>query len=220
MKATTALIGMRSGRLTIVSEGSRRAGKRTVDCKCDCGNQLNIFATHFTSGKTKSCGCLRGSHRMSNSNTYHTWEAMKQRCTNENHIEYKNYGGRGIEISKEWMSFENFYRDMGDRPDGMTIERIDNSLGYFNGNCKWASHTTQGYNKRKKEGTTSKYVGVSFSKEKNKWKAQIKFKGKNSHIGYFSSESEAKSAYDKALKLNRERDAIAAGKIPGVKLDD
>lgn len=74
---------------------------------------------------------------------------MKQRCLNKNREGYKKWGGRGITVCKRWMKFENFYKDMGERPEGMTIDRIDNSKGYHKSNCKWATPKEQSNNTRK-----------------------------------------------------------------------
>lgn len=82
------------------------------------------------------------------SGSYKTWRAMKQRCDNPNNKDYHNYGGRGIGYEDRWYSFENFYLDMGARPKGYTLERIDNDKGYSKSNCKWASIKDQNKNKR------------------------------------------------------------------------
>ena len=80
--------------------------------------------------------------------TYNTWHAMKKRCTNPNHKSYKYYGGRGISICERWNDFEKFLEDMGERPDGLTIERVNNDLDYNKENCVWATGSEQQRNKR------------------------------------------------------------------------
>lgn len=81
--------------------------------------------------------------------TYHTWNGMIQRCTNPRHIRYPDYGGRGISICTKWKAFINFLEDMGERPEGMTLDRINNDLGYYKTNCRWTTNEIQNLNKRR-----------------------------------------------------------------------
>lgn len=104
----------------------------------------------------------RGRHGHTDSPTYRTWDHMIQRCTNPKNDEYPNYGARGIGISERWFNFENFLADMGPRPQGMTIDRVDNNKGYGPSNCRWASPRQQSNNKRTNrlitfEGQTGTY---------------------------------------------------------------
>lgn len=87
-------------------------------------------------------------HGMINTKTYHSWATMKQRCLNPNNPDYKYYGNRGIEVCKKWMSFENFYRDMGERPENKSLDRISNSGNYELSNCCWSTQKEQTNNKR------------------------------------------------------------------------
>jgi hypothetical protein len=122
--------------------------ERMYKCVCKCGVAKNVKHSHLFAGKTKSCGCSWTTHNKSKSNEYMIWDGMISRCYNKSHHAYNNYGGRGISVCDKWRKFEGFYEDMGDKPKGLTLERIDNSLGYNKDNCKWASMTEQSRNRR------------------------------------------------------------------------
>lgn len=113
-----------------------------------CGNLFVARRDNVRSGNTKSCGCLKKPHGMWESSTYISWEQMKQRCLNEKAPNYPLYGGRGIKICQEWLDFKNFYKDMGDRPLGKSLDRINNNGDYEPSNCKWSTRSEQQKNKR------------------------------------------------------------------------
>lgn len=152
--------GQRHGRFTVVSFVGR-VNKRSVwRCQCVCGNVRDVMAQSLVAGTSKSCGCLfletrrarkgiPATHGQSKTRTYRIWCGIKKRCYNKNDHAYPRYGGRGITVHDRWRSsFENFVSDMGECPDGLTIEREDNDLGYEPGNCRWATYAEQNLNRR------------------------------------------------------------------------
>lgn len=141
----------------------------------------------------------REQHRMKYTKEYNAWRNIKDRCRNKNHWAYEYYGARGIDICDEWYnSFEAFYEGLGDIPDGLSIDRINNDKGYEPGNIRFANKTEQCTNRRKFKNNTSGYTGVSFSKKKGKWLAYIDQYGKRKILGVFKEKSDAIKARKKA----------------------
>jgi hypothetical protein len=107
--------------------------------------------------------------RLGVSPTYSSWHSMKARCLNKKVHTYKYYGGRGITVCERWLKFENFLEDMGERPNGFSIDRIDNNGNYEHSNCRWTTQKEQQRNKGKSSQSTSKYIGVSYCDVNKKW---------------------------------------------------
>lgn len=152
-------IGEKHGYLKITgikNFGSGRNKRNLYEAKCVCGGIIHTNYHQLRVGTTKSCGCKQGEivskantkHGLHSSKIYSIWRAMKRRCLNPRAKEFANYGARGITVCEEWKKFENFFHDMGHRPEGKSLDRINNDKGYFRENCRWADILTQNNNKR------------------------------------------------------------------------
>lgn len=112
-------------------------------CICECGKVVVTRGEALRRGHTKSCGCFQTKHGLGTSKTYYSWVEMKRRCLQPNSRHYERYGARGIKVCKRWLQFLNFLEDMGIKPDGTTLDRINGKLGYYKANCRWATDREQ-----------------------------------------------------------------------------
>lgn len=145
------MIGERFTRLVVIERlGTTRSQKRLWRCRCDCGNDVSAATGSLRSGNTKSCGCLKldqlTRHGQHETRTYRIWQAMLNRCRQD---QFKKYYDK-ITICERWNEFANFLADMGPAPDGLSIDRKDNTRGYEPENCRWATQTEQVRNTRRR----------------------------------------------------------------------
>ena len=164
------MVGFRSGKLTAVVKAKGKNSKRAYWlCRCDCGRNRIVMGKYLRGREVKSCGCLnrqplkgpRFKHGHANTGkitgTYISWSGMIQRCVNPKNNQYFRYGAQGIQVCTRWLNFENFLRDMGPRPPGKTLDRIDGTSDYRSGNCRWATPKEQSSNSSRPKFIT--YLG-------------------------------------------------------------
>lgn len=123
-------------------------------------------------------------HGLCNHELYTTWKRMIQRCTNPNDKKYSDYGLRGITVCERWrQSFPAFLSDVGERPKGMTLDRIDPNKGYEPGNCRWASKLTQSINTRLNKRNKLGIAGIRFREDKRSYHVTIMVANRQIHLG-------------------------------------
>lgn len=174
-----SISGERFGKLVALYPHSRdKRNKVKYFCVCDCGNTTVSYKFCLTSGKAMSCGCVSAekarircaemskeerlktfshpTHGLSKTKEFKAWADAKSRCMNKQNAWYESYGGRGITFSEDWLiSFETFYSDMGQCPEGYSLDRIDVNKGYCKENCRWASAKQQQRNRTDTEWVDS-----------------------------------------------------------------
>ncbi len=147
--------GERYGRLRVVSFSHREEIASWFNCVCDCGKEVRTTSNRLRTGATRSCGCYhrdrtseaKTKHGKRHTSIYNIWCNMRGRCENPTDAAYDRYGARGITVCDRWKDFSAFYEDMGDKPDGLTLERINNDKGYSPENCCWDTMKNQTRNR-------------------------------------------------------------------------
>jgi hypothetical protein len=202
-----SFIGKKVGSLQILSVFMKPVGRRQDEvsfavCLCDCGNKKDVRLSSLKGEKpsTMSCGCEKSSksskankkHGMYGTPTYKTWVAMKYRCSTLSKPAYKN-----VSVCSEWESFDKFYADMGDRPEGKTLDRIDPYGNYSKENCRWADNSLQNHNQRSRKSKTG--VRNVYKSGASTYRVRIAKNGVTLNFGTFNSLIEAKN---KAESIN------------------
>lgn len=175
------LTGMRFGSLKAVSPIKNKWGSFSWKCSCKCGGATVALGRDLRRGHTTSCGCGKSAKLSARSTThghtigrkptseYRTWCSMKDRCYNPNNRRFHDYGGRGITVCQLWIgSFSEFLKDMGSRPRGLTLERINNNGNYDPRNCIWATRKAQANNNRHNRKLTKEGVSLTVSQWSDK----------------------------------------------------
>lgn len=203
-KKAQDITGEKFGRLTAIENtGKQRTGGYIWSCQCDCGNITEVSVGRLNYGDTLSCGCLRVDvqtiHGMSNTPTWRSWDSMLERCKNPKYDEWYS----DVEVCEEWklpdgQGFLNFYKDMGERPEGMTLNRINGAKVYSKDTCEWATLSMQSFDQRRSKVNTSGRTGVYQVKETGRWVAEIKKNGIVTQVYRGDSFEEACEARTKA----------------------
>lgn len=208
-------IGKKFGRLTVVSEGlTQMYDKSGYTCKrhfwnciCDCGKQISAREDGLKNGRISSCGCYRTDrirdantkHGMCGTPTHKAWISMIDRCYQPKDTSYPNYGGRGITVCERWLEpsgqgFMNFLEDMGELPDGLSLDRINPRDNYSPENCRWVDTSHQSFNQRLRVTNKSGKTGVNFNKKRNNWEARITKNYETFFLGSFDDMQSAVEA--------------------------
>jgi hypothetical protein len=195
------LTGQTFVRWTVLSPDVFETGAMLWNCRCDCGTLRAVNSRHLRAGRSLSCGCYKleaqTTHGLHKHPMYRTWAGMLSRCRNPKDAWYRRYGGRGIKVCERWHDFANFFADVGERPKGHTLDRIDNDGDYTPKNIRWATHGQQAETKTQ----TSKYL-TAFGKTRTvvEWAAETGLRVDTIHQRLHRGWSVTKALRTKAQK--------------------
>lgn len=197
------ITGIKKNKLTPL----KRTGERGVsgdfmwECLCDCGNKVEVAIGRIQSGSAYSCGCetRRGKHRMTDTPTYRSWIKLCSRTRSEAYAEWHG----DVEVCDRWDttkggSFANFLEDMGERPEGKTINRINGAKIYSKETCEWATLSVQSFDQKRPNSNTSGKTGVRFREDRGTWVAIINYQNKKIHLGTYQTFEEAVKVREEA----------------------
>ena len=159
-KPLVDLTGKQIGYWAVLERAKNKGNHAQWLCRCKCGNERVVIGIVLRDERSRSCGCLHrqacidrstkhgAANRGKTTRTYQAWSSMMKRCNNPKALDFGYYGGRGIKVCERWREYENFLFDMGEKPEGLSLGRIDNDGNYEPSNCRWETGTQQGRNKR------------------------------------------------------------------------
>ena len=196
------LTGQKFGNLTVIRPDHQMKNHSWVwECLCDCGNIHFVTSSKLNSGHTKSCGCLRKKHGYSKTPEYDAYRHMLNRCYNPANINYKYYGGRGIQVCDRWKeNIKNFMEDMGKKPSSeYSLDRINVDENYSPENCRWANKFTQARNKRVQYRSRTGVTGVIPGN--NGYVASLRLYGHLNYLGTYGTVEEGKKVRKEAEQI-------------------
>ena len=200
-KNKSKMIGRKFGRWTALEKKIKK-GRVCFKCQCECGTIKTVDVGNLRSGLSQSCGCIKRErltkHGMTGTPTYRSWQAMIQRCSNPRHKYYKHYGGHGINVCLRWLKFELFFIDVGKRPKGKTLDRINTEGNYEKNNVKWSNPTQQNINQRISKRNKTGAKGVRWDRNRQKYVVNIGINCISHFIGRFLTLEAAVTARQQA----------------------
>ena len=200
-------VGNKYCMLTVVNKVKSHGKNSRWNCRCECGNETEVFRNNLISGNVKSCGCskYKYGHGLRKHKLYDVWNTMKARCENVNNNRYDRYGKRGIKVCDEWKNPEVFIKwalGSGWEPR-LQIDRIDNDGNYCPSNCRFVDSMTNAHNKSPlMKNNKSGYAGVFLYKKNNKFQSVVTSKTGSKFLGYYMTPEDAAVARDRYIIEN------------------